>query len=844
MNRCTIVFILFFSSLFDCALKAQSYGLSFNSHNVVQEKRTALDLSPGDSICIEGALRLDFEMNLKPNQLVYFGYVFRLLNGSRNIDLICSQNTFKVVIGQQLTAIVCDIGMDSLYNYWNRFSLLLDPYRKKLRLTVNGRNVGETTVPFAGNCFKFLWGANDHARFTTRDNPPMCIRDIRIFEKDRERYHWPLADTSGDASRDLISNKKAQVVNPVWIKPRHQHWELVSSLTVAGNAAVAFDGKNDVLYIAGYDSLWSFRPGMETRSLESTPYAFENLLLGNQAIYDTLSNRLYDIFIDNQRVVGYDTLNARWESNFPNSVLTEYWHANKFISPLDSSLYIIAGYGQLRYKNQVQRYDFAGRKWETITSNGDRLTPRYLAALGANSKGDTAYIVGGYGSPTGDQMLNPGNYYDLFSYDVRQHTFKRLFALDSSRGPFVFANSLYIEPGTGAYYGLIFRPDIFDTQLQLVKGSLHDPSLVYVGSSIPYAFQDIQSFADLYYSPRSKKMLAVTLFFSREEDKVKKTQVSIYTIDFPPEPMPPGAGLPPAGGSSAGWWLAAAVLALAGIAGWGWVRRRKKNPAPASVPEQASPVGAVLPFLPGEEPVIPVPAILLFGQFQALDREGADLTKSFPPLLRELFLLILIYTIRNGKGISSEALDEILWHDKPLKDVKNNRSVNIAKLKTILARMGEVTVAKEGSYWQFKTNEEKLYIDYSEFLRLAGTGTVPSKADMHKLLHLLERGAFLQQTEYNWLDDIKSEVSNKVIDTCIGYIEQASLADEAELIIAITNTMFRFDHLNEDALRYKCKSLIVLKRHSLASELFTKFIRDYKEIYQEEFRQSFNEIIR
>src|SRR5258708_2431723 len=88
-------------------------------------------------------------------------------------------------------------------------------------------------------------------------------------------------------------------------------------------------------------------------------------------------------------------------------------------------------------------------------------------------------------------------------------------------------------------------------------------------------------------------------------------------------------------------------------------------------------------------------AIYLFGQFQVFDKEGSDITRLFTPLLKELFLIIVLYTIRNGRGISSEGLNEILWHDKPEKDAKNNRSVNLAKLKTVHEKVGNGHNSKE-----------------------------------------------------------------------------------------------------------------------------------------------------
>lgn len=830
---------------------AQSYGLAFSSYDAVQEKRTSLDLSPGDSLCFDSNAHMEFDLNFKANQSVYFGYIFRLINGGQNIDLICINNTFKMVVGQQQTGIVFDLDTFSLYNGWNRFSLFLNFSGQQLRLTVNGKLRGEFPVQYSGHCFNALLGANDHGRFNTRDVPPMCIRDIRFLERNQEKYHWSLADTSGEWSRDLIGKRSARINNPTWIKPHHLHWELAAALTVAGNAGVAFDPKNDLLYIAGSDSMWTFRPGMGSNAWQTTGNPYENLLLGNQAIYDTLSRRLYDIFIDQQKVVGYDPFNARWDGAFRDTILTEYWHANKFISPVDSALYVLAGYGQLKYKNLVQRYQFGKKRWEMLPTRGDFFTPRYLAALGTNKTGDTAYIIGGYGSPTGDQTLNPGNYFDMYRFEVRTRSFKRLFSLDSTHGPYVFANSLVLEPDQDTWYGLIFRNGSFDTQLQLIKGSLKNNSFEYVGTPIPYSFYDIQSFADLYYSPRSKKLIAVTLFGSKEEDKIKKTAVKVYTIDFPPEPataLATASGVLPGKGS---WWwvlLAAATLVAIGTAGWLFIK--KKRPAAHQSDDLQKGQQGPGAWAPAAANIVVAndqdtrPAIHLFGQFLATGKDGNDLTKAFTPLLKELFLLILTYTIRNKKGISSEALDEILWYDKSKQDAKNNRSVNIAKLKIILGRMGAAVIVKEAGFWQFQPSDENIYVDYQEFMSLKFNATAMDKGSMLNLLQLMERGAFLPQTEYNWLDDIKSEVSNKVIDRCLTYIKGANLAEEAEFIIRISNAMFHFDRLDEDALRYKCKCLILLKRHALANDTFVKFTQEYKEIYREEFPQSFNEIIK
>jgi two-component SAPR family response regulator len=236
-------------------------------------------------------------------------------------------------------------------------------------------------------------------------------------------------------------------------------------------------------------------------------------------------------------------------------------------------------------------------------------------------------------------------------------------------------------------------------------------------------------------------------------------------------------------------------------------------------------------------------SILLFGQFQVFDKEGHDITGLFTPLLKELFLIICINTIRHGRGISSELLNEKLWHDKSEKDAKNNRSVNIAKLKVILERIGNCVINKDSGFWQLQIADEHIYIDFRKYTSIIQQAQNASKDYIQPLIDIVRRGAFLHQTEYDWLDNLKSEISNSTIDLCLDYIKTHGISREPEFIIEITNCIFYFDHLNEDALIYQCKALIAMKRFTLASNIYLKFAKEYKEIYGAEFTKSFHEAI-
>ena len=862
--------------LFQTRDLAQSYGLIFSSHEVVQEKRTSLDLAPDDSLCFNHNFDLSFDLSFLPRHQIYFGYIFRIIaagkdGNDQNIDLIYNQKlyNFKIIVGENFSGISFSIDSSKLYHDWNTFALHYDLDKHLLQFSVNGRAIGSAGVPTTAGCFKFLWGANDFGKFRTRDIPPMQLKDIRLSGDGSLKYNWPLDESTGEMALDKLTRRAARIKNPTWLKPKYQLWDPIGSFTVRGYAGVAYDPVQDKLFVLGSDSIATYTLTRDGFSQDWIPTHPATLLLGHQSIYDTLNKKLLDIFIDRKFVNAFSFGSKQWDQSLPYGPLTEYWHANKFISPGDSSLYVIGGYGQLHYKNLVQRYRFGTRQWDTISTTGDTLPPRYLSALGVDAQGKYAYIVGGYGSRTGDQMLDPRNYYDLFRYDIKKHSFKKSFSLKPLTYPFAFANSLVLTAKPNAWYGLLFPNDSYNSTLQLVEGSLTDSTFRLVGNTIPYSFHDIQSFADLYYSPMSNKLIVVTLFSTTEMDKERATQVKVYTLNYPPEPTDIVRAVPATVPNRRWRWMLTVLLAAVVVAIVGVIlrMRRTRRLRVASAPGTGvavtpgtgavvTPVAAALTTLPPEplslagdgghnfvhETGPQASAIYLFGPFQAFDRDGHDCTRLFTPLLKELFLIITAYTIRNGRGISSEGLNETLWHDKAEKDAKNNRSVNLAKLKPILEKIGSCAITKESGYWQVQALDDT-YIDYKTAVVLLQETAVPDSQHIHALVHIIKRGPFLFQTEYNWLDDIKSEVSNAVIDRCLSYLRHHDITENPEFTIEIANCIFFFDQLNEDALTFKCKSLILLKRHNLASNTYLKFVKDYKDIYSAEFDKSFQEII-
>jgi two-component SAPR family response regulator len=813
---------------------AQSYGLRFSSHEVVQERRTTLNLTSSGPLCFKKNGEISFDLNFLPYKETYFGYVFRIIiANNQNIDLVYNQKekTFNFLIGESFSR-TFTIDSTALFGGWTRISIQFNLEKNEAAILVNNKFIAKGPAKL-GNpaCTHVFFGTNSYEGFQTVDIPPMNILNIVVKEGNQIRYNWPLSENDGSIATDRQEGKTAEIRNANWIAPRHRNWSLLQTWKINGVPSVAFDPEKEVLYIVSSDSLHNI--SFKNEQQQGIPLAqpLDSLMPGNQSVFNPLLHKLFNFYIDQKRIGSYDSLTRKWSISYPPDQLTVYWQANKFISRADSFLYILCGYGQMQYKNTVQRYNFTNKRWDSVPTTGERLTPRYMAATGATENGDTAYVLGGYGSKSGSQIVNSRHYYDLMAFDVKGHSFHKVFQLEEPPVQFCFANSLIIDPTTKNYYALIFPNDKFNTTLQLIEGSLKEPRFKSLANPIPYSFHDIKSFADLYYCRDSKKLVAVTLYTSKDN----VTEVKVYTLEFPPNAI----AVNNAGLNRISAWYLLLLIPVAGI--FLFLRRRKAVVLLPSLPKvitETSVDEATTDETATEEILTEKKGnIYFFGPFEVLDKEGQDITKFFTPLLKELFLLLAINTIRSGKGISSDRLYTTLWRDKSSKEAQNNRSVNMVKLKAILDKLGHCAFIKEADRWSLQYAAADINIDLAGFQQLLHTPRPLQKQPIRDLLKLLHRGSFLPDTNYTWLEDIQSEISGVTLDILMEAANQ--FKSDPELLIEIVDSIFLFDPVNEEALRIKCSSLVSLGRHSLAKTAFNKFAKEYLHMYGEEFPASF-----
>jgi hypothetical protein len=857
---------------------AASYGLGFYNNETVQDGRTSLDLSPDAPFAFHtNTVDLSFDLSFLPGHNNFFGYILRLIrNNTQNIDLLYDKvalaaGHFRMVAGDNPPFATFTLDTNRLFNTWNTVHLTIDAAQDRLTLRIGKEVFVQNGLHLSrDDSFRICFGACPVQQFKTTDVPPMKIRDIRITDGRTVLYYWPLNEEKGVTASETVAGRNGVAANPRWIRSTHYEWKPLDSLVIDGAASCAFDSRDGVLYLVGRDSLTLYNLISGTR--QALPYASgrQDLLVGNQSVFDPYDRRLYNLYPDQQLVANFNLTTLRWDQRYqPGDI--NFWHANKFCTPLDSSIYILNGYGHMLYRNSIFRYHLPTHSWESITPKGDSLVPRYLAAAGETDRGDTVYLIGGYGSASGQQILSPHNLYDLMRYDVRTRTFKRLFRLPHPTEAFAFANSLVIDRKKRSYYGLIFNNGRYYTDLQMIRGSLDSPGYQPVGDKIPYPFHDIESFSDLYYSPAANRFLAVVLFTDSSRSRPLHTMVHLYSLDGPPEPyVAETTTTAPAGKHAWFIWLGLTALVIGAVAATRYRRSRFMHHAAESQPPAPAPdnpsnipaptaVPAATPStttataasshlnLPATATAIylnPPPtsaAIFLFGEMQVFDKDGNDLTRQFSPLLKQLFLLIILHSLKNNRGISSEKLNEILWFDKDEKSARNNRSVNIAKLKALLDKTGGCNLGKETGYWKIDIDPAMVRVDYLEYLAIVQNRETVDKQAIEVLIDITRRGSLLSDVEYPWLDPFKSDTSNHVIDTYLHFARKNPA--DPEFMICLADYIFHFDAVNEDAMIIKCRALAALGKHSLARNTYDAFQKEYKHLYGEDFERDFHSVL-
>lgn len=830
---------------------AQEYGLEFLGHEVNPDQRTSLTIGERQEICFDDNFELSFELKFKKNVISYFGYVFRIVNTEdQHIDLLYnSRKAEKFRIVNKDLSITTNFGLDSskLYSSWSKLRFLFNYKTKALSLYEGNRLIATKAIDFKGkNCFKIYFGGNKNTKFATKDVLPMYVRNITIIKGNQITNAWKLNDVYGNTAKETQKANNGSVTNGNWMLVKHYEWLKRIDSTFKGQTTFYFDRNLNHFLLHTDEGSFYFD---EKRSASiARPFDKKHIkfTFGDQAYFLNESKNAINVRLNQKEIFTYDSKSNSW--NTPpnlNPELTEYWHHNQYVFPKDTAMVFIGGYGQFTYKDKFQKYSFLNKKWSELKMKGYRLEPRYMFGIGHTKDLSKSYIFGGYGSKTGEQEVNPQNYYDLLEVNWEKRSIRKVYTLETPENPFVVVKSMVIDEKKQVFYALIYNQLNFKSSLQLIRGSLKKPEYEIIGKPIPYDFQDVASSADLAFDDKNQKLVCITYHY----DRIKNLSFNrVFTLDFPPANTVAATGQKE--NSIVKWitilvivWLILIPLVLILFYHFQQKSKKTQNKILADIaikPEEQSGEVATERSTTADNNRN---RLILFGGFQFLTAKGEDLSVHFTPLLKELFLYLILNSIKWNKSVNSQQLNDLFWYDKTTTSARNNRSVNLTKLKLIFEQVGHIQISKESGDWQIIFDPQYVFVDYYDFLKLTDEKKNLNKEEINLLTKIVSRGNFLFNLEYEWLETYKSEISNRVIDAYTSYSKSLIFEADAQEIIEIADRIFVFDKVDETAMEMKCKALVFLGKHSLAQKCYEHFEKEYQLLYAEKFNKSFKQII-
>ncbi|MBT1707628.1 hypothetical protein KK062_05310 [Fulvivirgaceae bacterium PWU5] len=832
---------------------APDYGLSFASHEVTKDQRTSLSLTPEDPFTIKEDFEIRFDLSFK-RLIDAYGYVLRIIaNDSINIDLVSSPehddfHDLNLIINNNPPQIHYDhqdIGLRPLQ--WTPVTIKFETRNKKLIVSWAGKTKTQE-LPFSSlRTFRFFFGANDFGRFNTSDVPPMIIRHVAIQRVNDKTIQWDLRRHGIGEVYDNTNTYVAITKNPTWLIDKHTTWVHAQQFVIARYPSVAFNSATGTVYATDKNHVYTYHLSdgkmHHTRIHQGKPVYTD----ANQLLYIDETHALVNYDLYTNVLSAYDFEHQRWQNGDTTYNLPNYWHNNKFYNPVDRSVYTFGGYGHFNYKNKFMRYDSTSHAWTEVKTQGS-IPPRYLGALGRMASKDKALIFGGYGSESGKQELSPQSFYDLYAFDLKTHAIRKLWEQKSAPGEedIVFSNSLVVNEEDSCFYVLSFPKNKYENYIKLRKYSLSNPEWQVLADSIPFQFHDEHSFCDLFLSKATRQLVAVT-----SHKEIDQYKINLYTINYPPLSTTDVFQDTTPGITRASYYSIASFILITGtLITLGviiFARRKKKDLAVTPTTNGAAPhteAAAILHDITrhAHESEKNIASIYLFGGFQVFDKQGHDITGKFTMTIKELFVLILIHSIKFEKGISTTTLQEYLWPDKGDMSARNNRNVNIKKLRGLLEEIGDITIENNHAYLQLALGENVL-CDYHIVSRILSTEAPLTAPTAETLLRFVKRGNLLPNIQTDWLDSFKSDISNRVIDMLLEYSQTLDVSKDDRVLLEIADTIFHYDSINQEALVIKCSVLNKKGKYSLAKTWYDHFVKEYKNLYAESYPKTFDEVI-
>ncbi len=852
-------------------------GIVFRGNDYSVDSRTSLCIPGGGRLLWDGnRLEVDFDLKVSRHG-DHFGYVCSIGTDAGEIVSLFLSNPKSgspylctVDDGGRLRPIRNEGVPLDIYD-WNRICLVLESAGDSIKVSENGQTMFSKRHQSGRTALTVIFGKGHLLGKSCVDVAPMEIRDIRLSLGDGEVYDFPLDPVDTDTVvYDRDGRLSARMENHEWIINKHSRWKLVRSIGLDQKAYPVAAVGSPNLYLVSGDRV--VKVDLIKQRVSETKYnggiMDMKMLSNNFVVIGPRRNEqlLYYSIDDNgdmdASISRFDFGSAEWIPAISPRRQPSYISHSRYIEG-DSVVVQMFGYGYHSYKNDLNKIWFATGNRLSDKSALDKMAPRYMSATGRVDD-NHVIIYGGIGNMYGDQEFGTKVFNDLHLMDIRTDSLTCLLDSDVKRENGIAVDNLLYNDEDKSVMGLFFEPFKANTSLTLKKLDIADGGMKILSDSIPYRFSDINSSAMLLHLPQTDMLYAVTI--SRDPDSETYT-TDIYTLQLPLLPCSTLGLVKPTDSVHMAVWI---CIVMAGLALVIWlvvcyrVRQRGRvmtEPLPLSLETESQPsasevdnyvnnsdkaIGIVDTDTVGMSEAQLSPGITLLGGFKVINHGGENITGSFTPILRQILMLVVLYTEKNGEGVSNSLLKDCLWYDKSDESFLNNRSVNMRKLRVLLPEVGDLKLGVSHGNWHLDTEDCNLVDYYAVRSIMKSIVETDSGSDIRHIGRLLEyasRGPLLPECQFEWLDAFKGEYSDSMIQVLHLVLDDNQVSCNKELALRVANCILLFDSIDENAVKAKCNILLQANRVGSAAKAFDRFVKEYHLLMNEPFGRSFNEFV-
>lgn len=839
------------SSLYD-------YGLSLKSHSVPGIERTTLYLDDNQPFSIKNDFIISFQMYVRANEHD-FGTILHLHTNTNQFI------RFSFVAGEErhFPALVLNEGIININSpiereKWLDVSLHLRLNDNVIEIDYDNKKIS-AMAPLQG--VKSVTALFGQMKEYLSDVAPIDLRNVTITQDGKQIREWKLWKHNDTVCYDEIEGAVARAIHPVWLIDNHIEWKLVHQAKIPGKLDVAFNAREALFYLVRSQSIDVLDENGTLQKEIAIRGGYPAVEFPNHLLYDTLSNKLVSYYPKKGITSRFSFDTERWSNEIRNTEeASNYNHARTF-NPADSSFYFFGGYGFYQYRNDLYRMKYSTNQIEQVEYERP-LYPRYSAAMAI--VGDELYIFGGRGNKYGKQELSSHYYWGLCAINLKNKQSRIVWQKNQPQEEgTIMASTMYFEPSDSSFYavstnkgGVLWKISMKDSVYSEVSKPIYNES----------TYQD--SDFSLYTSPSHGKLFLVL-------DKILSNhthELAIYSINMPLV-NEVDIRQSTAGESINNRWYLYAIgilllLVLAGFVLYRFKYNGKNKKAPATkkgtektvattgkVQSQSDvPESKTIPkkeWMQESETIFTETvnyydrsraSISLLGCFNVRDKDGNDITSNFTPRLKHLLILLILYTEKNAQGILASKTTEILWPEKEETAARNNRNVNLRKLRVLLESIGDMEVMIENNFLRIKWGTG-VFCDYHTLITCTKQFEQEKSEELlNRILEILLYGPLLPNTILDWLDDFKDDYSSYSIDLLKNLLDIEISRNHQDMIIRLADIMFLHDPLNEEALAAKCSVLVTQGKKGIARNLYDRFCKEYHDSMGETYKVPFADL--